>query len=177
MKTVEEAVSVRNWVLERIEVASVLEDADARRRALTFVIVGGGFAGVETISELEDMAREAVNRNDRLTPSDLRFVMIEAAPRIMPEVPEDRAEKVVAELRARGIEILLNTSLSDATGGNLQLINMAWLRALGLLAITPPCLTSPAAVWVVSACRTRSMPPARRWCWLRTFWRHGAVSR
>ena len=125
MKTVEEAVSVRNWVLERIEVASVLEDADARRRALTFVIVGGGFAGVETISELEDMAREEVNRNDRLTPSDLRFVMIEAAPRIMPEVPEDRAEKVVAELRARGIEILLNTSLSDATGGNLQLINMA----------------------------------------------------
>jgi len=84
MKTVEEAVSVRNWVLERIEVASVLEDADARRRALTFVIVGGGFAGVETISELEDMAREAVNRNDRLTPSDLRFVMIEADPPLMP---------------------------------------------------------------------------------------------
>ena len=123
MKTVEEAVSVRNWVLERIEVASVLDDPDARRRALTVVVVGG-FAGVETISELEDMAREAVNRNDRLSVSDLRFVMIEAAPRIMPEVPEDRAEKVVAELRARGIEVLLNTSLSDATDGHLQLINM-----------------------------------------------------
>ena len=124
MKTVEEAVSVRNWVLERIEVASVLDDPDARRRALTVVVVGGGFAGVETISELEDMVREAVNRNDRLSVSDLRFVMIEAAPRIMPEVPEDRAEKVVAELRARGIEVLLNTSLSDATDGHLQLINM-----------------------------------------------------
>ncbi len=124
MKTVEEAVSVRNWVLERIEVASVLDDPDARRRALTVVVVGGGFAGVETISELEDMAREAVNRNDRLSVSDLRFVMIEAAPGIMPEVPEDRAEKVVAELRARGIEVLLNTSLSDATDGHLQLINM-----------------------------------------------------
>ena len=124
MKTVEEAVSVRNLVLERIEVASVLDDPDARRRALTVVVVGGGFAGVETISELEDMAREAVNRNDRLSVSDLRFVMIEAAPRIMPEVPEDRAEKVVAELRARGIEVLLNTSLSDATDGHLQLINM-----------------------------------------------------
>ena len=124
MKTVEEAVSVRNWVLERIEVASVLDDPDARRRALTVVVVGGGFAGVETISELEDMAREAVNRNDRLSVSDLRFVMIEAAPRIMPEVSEDRAEKVVAELRARGIEVLLNTSLSDATDGHLQLINM-----------------------------------------------------
>ena len=88
LKTIEEAVSVRNWVLDRIEVASMLSDAEARRRAL-------------------------------------HFVMIEAAPRIMPEVPADRAEKVVAELRARGIEILLNTSLSDATDGNLQLINMA----------------------------------------------------
>lgn len=124
MKTVEEAVSVRNWVLERIEIASLTEDEDARRRALTFVIVGGGFAGVETISELEDMARVAVERNDRLRVSDLRFVMVEAAPRIMPEVPADRAEKVVAELRARGIEVLLNTSLSDATDGHLELINM-----------------------------------------------------
>ena len=125
LKTIEEAVSVRNWVLDRIEVASMLSDAEERRRALTFVIVGGGFAGVETISELEDMARVAVERNERLSVSDLHFVMVEAAPRIMPEVPADRAEKVVAELRARGIEILLNTSLSDATDGNLQLINMA----------------------------------------------------
>lgn len=125
LKTIEEAVSVRNWVLDRIEVASLLSDAEARRRALTFVVVGGGFAGVETISELEDMARVAVERNERLSVSDLHFVMVEAAPRIMPEVPADRAEKVVAELRARGIEILLNTSLSDATDGNLQLINMA----------------------------------------------------
>lgn len=125
MKTVEEAVSVRNWTLERIEVASLTTDEEVRRRALTFVIVGGGFAGVETISELEDMAREAVKRNNRLRVSDLRFVLVEAAPRIMPEVPADRAEKVVAELRARGIEVLLNTSLADATDGHLQLINMA----------------------------------------------------
>ena len=61
MKTIEEAVSVRNWVLDRIEVASLLTDAEARRRALTFVIVGGGFAGIETISELEDMARRTAH--------------------------------------------------------------------------------------------------------------------
>jgi len=124
MKTVEEAVSLLNGGLDVLGFAPVREAPDARRRALPVVVVGGGFAGVETISELEDMAREAVNRNDRLSVSDLRFVMIEAAPRIMPEVPEDRAEKVVAELRARGIEVLLNTSLSDATDGHLQLINM-----------------------------------------------------
>ncbi len=133
MKTVEEAVSVRNWVLERIEVASLLDDEDARRRALTFVIVGGGFAGIETISELEDMARVAVERNNRLRVTDLRFVLVEAAPRVMPEVPAERAEKVVADLRARGVEVLLNTSLADATDGHLQLINMGDKSAAGEL--------------------------------------------
>ncbi|MGL1831866.1 UNVERIFIED_CONTAM: NAD(P)/FAD-dependent oxidoreductase, partial [Acinetobacter sp. HSTU-ASm16] len=56
--------------------------------------------------------------------SDLRFVLVEAMGRIMPEVSEDRAEKVVAEMRARGIEVLLNTSLSEVDGDLVKLINM-----------------------------------------------------
>lgn len=124
MKTIEEAEHVRNWVLDRIETASLLKDEAARRRALTFVVVGGGFAGVETIAELEDMARAAVARNSRLRVSDLRFVMVEAMGRIMPEVPEDRAESVVAHLRSRGIEVLLNTSLGEVDGDTCKLINM-----------------------------------------------------
>ena len=56
MKSIEEAEHVRNWVLERIEVASLLKDEDARRRALTFVVVGGGFAGIETIGERSERA-------------------------------------------------------------------------------------------------------------------------
>lgn len=125
MKSIEEAVHVRNWVIERIEIAGLLEDEAARRRALTFVVVGGGFAGIETISELEDMARTAVERNSALRASDLRFVLVEAMGRIMPEVPEDRAESVVAHLRRRGIEVLLNTSLGEVVDGHtLKLINM-----------------------------------------------------
>lgn len=124
MKTIEEAVSVRNWVLERIEVASLTNDEDEKRKALTFIVVGGGYAGSETIAELEDMARSAVQRNDLLKVSDLRFVLVEAMGRIMPEVSEDRAEKVVAEMRARGIEVLLNTSLSEVDGDLVKLINM-----------------------------------------------------
>lgn len=124
MKSIEEAVAVRNWVLERLDVASQLEDGPERRQALTFVLVGGGFAGIETITELEDVARKSAERNPRLKVSDLRFVLVEAAGRIMPEVSEERAEKVVAHLRSRGIEVLLNTSLDSAEDDHIKLINM-----------------------------------------------------
>lgn len=124
LKTIEEAVALRNWVLDRIEVASLTDDEDEKRKALTFIVVGGGFAGIEGLGEIEDMARSAVERNERLKPSDLRFVLVEAMGRIMPEVPEDRAEKVVAEMRARGIEVFLNTSLSSAEDQLVKLINM-----------------------------------------------------
>ena len=125
LKTIEEAIALRNKVAERIESASNMTDPEARKRALTFVVVGGGFAGIETIAELEDMARHLVSLNDRIEQSELRFVLVEAMGRIMPEVTAEQAEWVVDHLRSRGIEVLLNTSLADATDGFMQLINMA----------------------------------------------------
>lgn len=125
LKTIEEANALRNQVAERIESASNMTDPAARKRALTFVVVGGGFAGIETITEIEDMARHAIALNDRINEDEARFVLVEAMGRIMPEVTEDQALWVVDHLRSRGIEVLLNTSLADATGGTLQLINMA----------------------------------------------------
>lgn len=125
LKTIEEAVALRNQILERIESASTMTDAVARERALTFAVVGGGFAGIEAITEIEDMARAAVAQNDRIENTELRFVMIEAMGRIMPEVTEAQAEWVVEHMRSRGIEVLLNTSLAKAEGGILELMNMA----------------------------------------------------
>ena len=125
MKSIEEAVGTRNQVLERIETASLMPAGPERERALTFVVVGGGFAGIETLTELEDMARDAVRVNDRLKREDLRFVLIEAMGRVMPEVKPDQAEWVVSSMRERGIEVLLNTSLASAEDGVLKLINMA----------------------------------------------------
>ncbi|MFJ7748726.1 NAD(P)/FAD-dependent oxidoreductase [Arthrobacter sp. NPDC097144] len=125
MKTIEEAVATRNHVLERIETASLMPAGPERERALTFVVVGGGFAGIETLTEIEDMARDAVRENSRLKREDLRFVMIEAMGRVMPEVKPEQAEWVVSSMRARGIEVLLNTSLASAEDGVLKLINMA----------------------------------------------------
>ncbi|GAA1497331.1 NAD(P)/FAD-dependent oxidoreductase [Paeniglutamicibacter kerguelensis] len=125
LKTIEEAVALRNKILERIESASLMTDAAERKRALTFVVIGGGFAGIETIAEIEDMARHAAKLNGRIEKGELRFVVVEAMGRIMPEVTEEQAVWVVDHLRSRGIEVMLNTSLANAEGGVMQLINMA----------------------------------------------------
>jgi NADH dehydrogenase len=124
LKTIEEAVALRNQLLERIETASLMDPGPERDRALTFVVVGGGFAGIEAMTEIEDLASAAVRRNDRIERADLRFVLVEAMGRIMPEVTEQQAEWVVSHLRSRGIQVLLNTSLASAEGGVLKLINM-----------------------------------------------------
>ncbi|HXD27728.1 MAG TPA: FAD-dependent oxidoreductase [Arthrobacter sp.] len=124
LKTIEEAVALRNKVLERIESASMMSDPAERRRALTFVVVGGGFAGIETITEMEDLARAAVAKTSRIEQDEVRFVMVEAMGRIMPEVTEEQARWVVEHMRSRGIEVLLNTSLANAEGGKLELMNM-----------------------------------------------------
>ncbi|GAB3192467.1 NAD(P)/FAD-dependent oxidoreductase [Nesterenkonia suensis] len=125
LKTIEEALTLRNQILDRIEAASTMTDEKAKARALTFTVVGGGFAGIECIAEMEDIIRAAVSVNPRLSQSDVRIVLVEAMGRIMPEVSEDQAVGVVEHLRGRGIEVLLNTSLGSAVDGELQLINMA----------------------------------------------------
>ncbi|MDZ5076887.1 NAD(P)/FAD-dependent oxidoreductase [Nesterenkonia sp. HG001] len=125
LKTIEEALTLRNQILDRIEAASTMTDEKAKARALAFTVVGGGFAGIECIAEMEDIIRAAVAANPRLSQSDVRIVLVEAMGRIMPEVSEDQAVGVVEHLRGRGIEVLLNTSLGSAVDGELQLINMA----------------------------------------------------
>ncbi|WP_022873260.1 NAD(P)/FAD-dependent oxidoreductase [Nesterenkonia alba] len=124
LKTIEEAASLRNHILERLEAASTMTDEAAKSRALSFAVVGGGFAGIECIAEMEDIIRAAVDANPRLAQSDVRIVLVEAMGRIMPEVSEDQAEGVVEHLRGRGIEVLLNTSLGSAVDGELTLISM-----------------------------------------------------
>lgn len=125
LKTIEEALHLRNHILERLETASTMTDEAAKRRALAFTVVGGGFAGIECIAEMEDIIRAAVAANPRLAQSDVRITLVEAMGRIMPEVSEDQAVGVVKHLQSRGIEVLLNTSLSSAVDGTLELIAMA----------------------------------------------------
>ncbi|ANC32744.1 NAD(P)/FAD-dependent oxidoreductase [Isoptericola dokdonensis] len=118
-KNVEEAIAVRNHVLNRLDVASSTWDAAMRRKMLTFTFVGGGFAGIEALAEIEDMARYATRNYPTIEPSDLRFVMIEGAGRILPEVSEPMGLWALEEMKKRGIEFHLNTFLSSCVDGHV----------------------------------------------------------
>jgi len=120
-KSVEEAIYLRNHVLHCLDVAASTMDADRRRRSLTFVFVGGGYAGVEAFAELEDMAQYALRYYPGLHPAELRFVLVEASNRILPEVAEDMGRYTVDELRRRGMEVLLQTRLESCVDGAIRL--------------------------------------------------------
>ncbi len=120
-KYVEEAVNLRNRVLGRIARAATISDPDQRRRLLTFVFVGGGFAGVEAFAETEDMARAALRYHPELEPRDLHFIMVEAADRILPEMGPDMGAYTKRELERRGMRVLLETRLESCVGGHVAL--------------------------------------------------------
>src|SRR5690606_21921927 len=96
-------------------------DEAVRRRALTFVFVGGGYAGVEALGELHDMARYACRYYEHVDPAEMRGVLVEAADRILPEVGEDMGRYTVSCLRERGIEVRLKTLLKSCVDGQVVL--------------------------------------------------------
>ena len=120
-KTIGEAIFLRNHVLSRLDFASSTEDAAARTRALTFVFVGGGYAGVEALAELQDMARYACRYYPNIQPEDMRWVLVEAANRIMPEVSVSLSSYTVDRLRERDMDVRLDTRLKSAVGGQIVL--------------------------------------------------------
>ncbi|MEU8786353.1 NAD(P)/FAD-dependent oxidoreductase [Streptomyces sp. NPDC048637] len=112
-KTVEEAIGLRNHVLGQLDIASSTRDPAIRDAALTFVFVGGGYAGVEALAELEDMARYAVRYYHNIKPEDMKWILVEATNRILPEVGPDMGGYAVRELRARNIDVRLETRLES----------------------------------------------------------------
>ena len=120
-KTVGEAIYLRNHVLSRLDYAASVTDAEHRRRALTFVFIGGGYAGIEAFAELEDMARYATRYYDNVDPDDMRWVLIEATGRILPEVSVPMAEYTVKQLLKRNVDIRLSTRVDSLTGGHVVL--------------------------------------------------------
>jgi NADH dehydrogenase len=120
-KNVEEAIALRNKVLDRLDVASSQPDPALRKSALTFVFVGGGYAGVEAFAELEDMARYATRYYDNITPEDMRWVLIEATGRILPEVGPELGKYTVEQLRKRNMDVRLETRLESCKEGHVVL--------------------------------------------------------
>jgi NADH:quinone reductase (non-electrogenic) len=128
-KTVQEAIYLRNRVLSRLDVAAETDDPDRRRGALTFVFVGGGFAGVEALGELEDLARDAIASYPMLHASQMRWMLVEVAGAILPELGDDLARYAHDRLLERGIEIVLHTRLESAEDGVIRLSDGQSFRA------------------------------------------------
>ena len=112
-KSIEEAIGLRNHVIEQMDIASSTRDPAIRDAALTFVFVGGGYAGVEALAELEDMARYASRYYHNVEPDDMTWILVEAAGRILPEVGEEMGQYAIRELRNRNIDVRLNTRLES----------------------------------------------------------------
>jgi len=112
-KSLADAIDLRNLVLQRLETADAELDAAERARWLTFVFVGAGYAGVEALAELSDLVEDALRWYPRLRDVPRRWVLVDAAPRILPEIPSRLGEYAARELGGRGIELRTGTTLES----------------------------------------------------------------
>jgi len=108
-KSLEDAIRLRNHVLRRLELAAT---GDAERQ-LTFVFVGAGYAGVEALAELSDLVRDALRWYPSLHGVRQRWVLVDAAPKILPEIPRRLGDYAARELAQRGVELRTSTTLES----------------------------------------------------------------
>jgi NADH dehydrogenase len=114
-KSLPEAIDLRNHVLRRLEAADAAQDEATRRAHLSFVFVGAGYAGVEALAELSDLVEDAMRFYPRLREVPKRWVLVDAASKILPEIPPRLGEYAARELAARGVEIHVGTTLRSVS--------------------------------------------------------------
>ena len=120
-KSLADAIWLRNHVVETLEAANATDDPARRDELLTYVFVGGGYAGLEALAELQDFAADAIEAYPRARLHGMRWVLVEAAGRVLPEIDEDLAEYALRQLRGRGIDIRLETTLEEVTADRARL--------------------------------------------------------
>ena len=133
-KSLADAIWLRNHVIETLEAANATEDAARRDELLTYVFVGGGYAGLEALAELQDFAADAIESYPRARLHGMRWVLVEASDRVLPEIDAELATYALRELRGRGIDIRLGTTLEEvhadsariATGETLPTRTVVW---------------------------------------------------
>jgi NADH:ubiquinone reductase (H+-translocating) len=141
MKSLGDAFMLRNQALGMLELASLTDDALARRAMLTFVIAGGGFAGVETVGALNDFVREALTYYPALSQEEVRVVLVHPNSVLLPELNESLGRYVQTELASRKVEIRTDTSVVAFSGRGVELSNCETLATQTLVwtaGVKPP---------------------------------------
>ena len=109
-----DAIELRNHVLRQLEAADASAEPVQAARHLTFVFIGAGYAGVEALAELSDLVRDALRYYPRLKGTPQRWVLVDAADKILPEIPTRLGEYAAEQLTRRGVEIHVSTRLESA---------------------------------------------------------------
>lgn len=121
LKTLGDAITLHNHIIDKFEHADMEEDPKLRRRLLTFVVAGGGFAGVEEMAELSDFAKGIKNYYTNIHPEEVRLLLVHPGPRLLPEVDEGLASYALKKLRRKGVEVRLATAVAAASAEEVVL--------------------------------------------------------
>jgi NADH dehydrogenase len=121
MKSLSDAIRLRSRLIKNLEEADFECSCDDRSRLLTIVVVGGGFAGVETIASVNDFMREAVRFYPKLTEAELRIVLIEATDVVLPELGPQLGAYALKKLASRGVQFLMNTAVKSVSNDQVNL--------------------------------------------------------
>jgi NADH:ubiquinone reductase (H+-translocating) len=108
-------------VLRELENADAADDPDRRRACCTFVVVGAGYSGTETAAQMQLVTTRAAANYPRLRPEHMRWVLVDLAPRVLPELGRRLGDKAMEVLRGRGVEVRLGTTVEEATGDAVRL--------------------------------------------------------
>jgi NADH dehydrogenase len=122
-KDLADAIHLRNHILRELEAADAELDEAEVARHLSFVFVGAGYAGVEALAELSDLVADALRYYPRLRSAPRRWVLVDAAPKILPEIPTRLGEYAARELTGRGVEVHVGTTLESVTESEAVLSN------------------------------------------------------
>ena len=115
LKTVTEALYLRDHVLGRLETAADLTDPAARRGALTFVVVGAGYAGVELTAQMARLTRNLLPLHPSITAADIRWLLVDVAKAVMPELGLSLGQAARQLLEKRGVDVRLGVSVTAVT--------------------------------------------------------------
>ncbi|MBA4067539.1 MAG: NAD(P)/FAD-dependent oxidoreductase [Isosphaera sp.] len=134
MKTLADATALHAQLVDKLEHADLEDDPEARRALLTFVVAGGGFAGVETAAQVNDFVRSAGRYYPRVGPGEVRVVLVHSGPRVLPEVGEKLSAYALRQLGRRGVEVRLGTRVTGcaadrvglSTGEELACHTLVW---------------------------------------------------
>ena len=121
LKTAGDSLFLRNRILVRMERAEMQGNPERRRWLTTFIVVGGGFSGVEVAGEISDFLRSSLRYYPKIDGQDCRVILLHGGDRILPELPAGLAEFALTKMQKRGIDIHLNTLVAWADDRGVEL--------------------------------------------------------